>query len=78
MLYYKDNSEKEKCDVCDTSRYKDSLEKIPRKVLRYVPITDRFQRLYAHEKTAKLMHSHSEAPLSSSNKILHPCHGEAW
>jgi hypothetical protein len=43
-----------------------------------MPITDRLQRLYAHEGTAKLMRSHKETPLARSTKMLHPCHGEAW
>jgi len=47
MLYYKDNKDKDKCDICGTSRYKDGSNKVPRKVLRYLPITDRLQRLYA-------------------------------
>jgi hypothetical protein len=29
--------------------------KVPRKVLRYMPITDRLQWLYAHEATTKMM-----------------------
>ena len=78
MLYYKGNSEKDKCDICDTPRYKDGSNKIPRKVLRYLPITNRLQRLYLHEGTAKLMRSHKETCFSSSGKMLHPCHGEAW
>jgi hypothetical protein len=77
MLYYKDNKDKDKCDICGTSRYKDGSNKVPRKVLRYLPITDRLQRLYAHEGTTKLMCSHKEN-LASSTKMLHPCHGEAW
>jgi len=77
MLYYKDNKDKDKCDICGTSRYKDGSNKVPHKVLRYLPITDRLQRLYAHEGTAKLMRSHKEN-LASSTKMLHPCHGEAW
>ncbi|XP_021314043.1 uncharacterized protein LOC110434408 [Sorghum bicolor] len=78
MLYYKDNQDKDKCDICGTSRYKDGSNKVPRKVLRYLPITDRLQRLYAHEGTAKLMRSHKESHVARSTKMLHPCHGKAW
>jgi len=78
MLYYKDYKDKDKCDICSTSRYKDGSNKVPRKVLRYLPIIDRLQRLYAHEGTAKLMRSHKKTPLARSSKMLHPCHGEAW
>jgi hypothetical protein len=55
MLYYKDNKEKEKCDFCGENRYVEGRTKVARKVLRYLPITDRLQRLYLHGETTKLM-----------------------
>uniref|UniRef100_A0A0A8XRK8 Uncharacterized protein n=1 Tax=Arundo donax TaxID=35708 RepID=A0A0A8XRK8_ARUDO len=78
MLYYKENRDKEKCDFCNTPRYEDGSNKVPRKVLRYLPITDRLQRLYAHEEIAKKMRWHKEAPRSKSGKMEHPCDAEAW
>jgi hypothetical protein len=78
MLYYKYNKDKDKCDICGTSRYKDGSNKVPCKVLRYLPITDRLQRLYAHYSTTKLMRSHKESHVARSTKMLHPCHGKAW
>ena len=75
VLYYKENEHKEKCDFCDTPRYEEGNNKVPRKVLRYLPITDRLQRLYAHEDTAKAMQSYRQ---STSNRLVHPCDGEAW
>ena len=75
MLYYKGNENKEKCDVCGTSRYEEGRNRVPRKVLRYLPIKDRLQRLYAHEKTAKMMQSHKQ---SRSGMMKHPCDGKAW
>jgi len=78
MLYYKDNSEKQKCDFCDTPRSVDGSNKVPRKVLRYLPITDRLQRLYAHEQTAKMMQWHKESPCSVSGTMDHPRDAEAW
>ncbi|XP_062217722.1 uncharacterized protein LOC133917925 [Phragmites australis] len=75
ILYYKDNENKDKCDICDTSRYEEGHNRVPRKVLRYLPITDRLQRLYAHAETAKLMKSHKR---STFGKMVHPCDGEAW
>jgi hypothetical protein len=69
MLYYGDNNKsKDKCDICGTSRYQDGSNKVPRKVLCYLPITDRLQRLYAHEGTAKLMREHKEAHVARSKK----------
>lgn len=75
MLYYKENEHKDKCDFCNTPRFEDGQNKVPRKVLRYLPITDRLQRLYAHEETAKAMQSHKQ---STCGKLVHPCDGEAW
>ena len=43
--------------------------------LRYPPITDRLQSLYAHQETTTLMHSYNP---STCGKLLHPCDGEAW
>jgi hypothetical protein len=50
LLYYKGNENKEKYDVCGTSRYEEGRNRVPHKVLRYIPIKDRLQRLYAHKK----------------------------
>uniref|UniRef100_A0A453E1E7 Uncharacterized protein n=1 Tax=Aegilops tauschii subsp. strangulata TaxID=200361 RepID=A0A453E1E7_AEGTS len=76
MLYYnKDSEHKEKCDICGTSRYEEDQNKAAHKVLRYLPLKDRLQRLYAHEETAKHMQSHSR---SNSDKMVHPIGGEAW
>ena len=55
MLYYKDNKNKDKCDVCGLSRYEEGQNKVPRKVLWYLRIQDRLERLFCHENTAKLM-----------------------
>ncbi|XP_074337044.1 uncharacterized protein LOC141674221 [Apium graveolens] len=64
MLFYKENSEKTYCDICDEGRYKaqkDSMKKlIPKKILRYFPLTLRLQRLFMSEKTAKCMTWHHD------------------
>jgi len=75
MLFYGDNKNKDKCDFYNANRYEEGRNKVARKVLRYLPITDRLQRLYTHEETAKLMRLHNR---STSGKIVHPCDGEAW
>jgi len=67
MLYYEDNSVKDKCDVCGTSRYKDGSNKVPQKVLCYLPITDRLQRLNAHEGTSLLCIAYTVSRLSTNN-----------
>jgi hypothetical protein len=48
-----------------------------------MPITDRLQRLYAHEETAKMMLYHQKTPRLDDDDViddmmLHPCDGEAW
>ncbi|KAL6842985.1 hypothetical protein ACP4OV_027298 [Aristida adscensionis] len=78
MLYYKENAEKVTCDFCHISRYVDSQRKIPHKVLRYLPIIPRLQRLYAKEEIATQMRWHKESHPVDPNVMLHPCHGEAW
>jgi hypothetical protein len=49
MLYYEGNKNKDKCDVCGLSRYEEGHNNVPRKVLRYLPIKDRLERLYRSE-----------------------------
>jgi hypothetical protein len=75
MLYYKDNTDKGKCDICGENRYVEGRTNVARKVLRYLPITDRLQRLYLHRETAKLMRSYSP---TTNGTMVHPCDGEAW
>ncbi|XP_021741193.1 uncharacterized protein LOC110707492 [Chenopodium quinoa] len=56
MLFWKENSDLEKCRVCKVNRYKTSRSKVkksPRKVLYYLPIAPRLQRLYATKSTAE-------------------------
>ncbi|XP_074323805.1 uncharacterized protein LOC141660714 [Apium graveolens] len=64
MLFYNENSEKIHCDICDEDRYKmqkDYMKKlIPKKILRYFPLTLRLQRLFMSEKTAKCMIWHHD------------------
>lgn len=81
MLYYKDNENKENCTICKESRYEQSTtgnksRKIPKKVLRYLPITPRLQRLYMSQNTAKHMGYHAQP--RDNNVMIHPADGEAW
>ncbi|XP_057756486.1 uncharacterized protein LOC130975764 [Arachis stenosperma] len=94
MLFWgKDNEKKNKCVVCNASRYKveentssntevvetsqDQKKKIPAKMLRYFPLTPRLRRLYMSSKTARLMRWHSEFP-NSDGKLKHPRDSKAW
>ena len=84
IIYYKDNKHREKCPVCEQSRYKVAKRNnqltntnIPRKVLRYFPITPRLQRLYMSSKTAEHMTWHSSKH-REEGVMSHPSDGEAW
>lgn len=82
MIYYKENENKEKCPICNEPRYEETTtgntsRKVPRKVLRYLPITPRLQRLYMSQSTAKHMDYHAR-PRNNKKVMVHPSHGEAW
>ena len=84
MLYYgDDNICKEKCDVCGSDRYKQGnqlnpTKRIPRKVLRYLPITPRLLRLFLTSTTAEQMRWHKEGKREKEGVMVHPTDGEAW
>jgi len=82
MIYYKTNKDKESCSICGESRYEEPTRgkksrKVPKKVLRYLPITQRLQRLYMSQNTAKHMGYHAQ-PHNNDNVMAHPSDGEAW
>ncbi|XP_074323075.1 uncharacterized protein LOC141660019 [Apium graveolens] len=64
MLFYKEHSDKTKCDICNGDRYQKQKDpkkqKIPRKILRYFPITMRLQHLFMAETTANCMRWHHD------------------
>lgn len=54
-LFWKDNVDLENCPTCNEPRYKvndGSGKKIPHKILRYLPLIPRLQRLFLCKKTA--------------------------
>jgi len=57
MLYYKEHNHKMKCTICGHDRYKprssNSRKDVSFKVLRYLPLIPRLQRLYMSNETAK-------------------------
>jgi len=75
MLFYEHNKDKDKCDFCGSNRYVEGRIEVARKVLRYLLIIDRLQRLYLHGEIAKFMRSYSP---TTCGKMVHPCDGEAW
>ncbi|XP_074342948.1 uncharacterized protein LOC141680689 [Apium graveolens] len=81
MLIYKEHSKKTKCDIRKEDRYKvqkdPKKQKIPRKILRYFPITMRLQRLFMVEKTAKCMRWHHDR-IVVEGELSHPADGDEW
>jgi Transposase-associated domain len=80
MLYQKQHINKTECDVCHEPRYEQPVtaKSIARKVLRYLPITERLQRLYMIEASAKHMRWHGEDNREKSDMMVHPADSEAW
>ncbi|CAM8987392.1 unnamed protein product [Rhodiola kirilowii] len=79
VLYYKDFKNLEQCPMCHESQYVngDDDSKIPRKVVRYFPLTPRLQRLYMSPHIAKGMRWHGERKVKKG-LIRHPADREAW
>jgi hypothetical protein len=83
MLYYKgEELLKDKCDICGEPRYKTPPTKkgkpIARKVLRYLPITSRLQRLYMVGSSAEHMRWYKEGFRENLNLMVHSADGLAW
>lgn len=91
MLYYKEHANKRKCITCNEPRYIEGLELpenkkgTPQKVLRYLPIIPRLQRLYMSRGTATHMTYHKDGLESErcnnesrKKKLTHPAESEAW
>ena len=84
------NSEKTKCDICGTSRYKPSendsenqstephtQKKIAAKVLRHFPLKPRLQKLFMSPKIAASMRWHDEGR-TDDGCLRHPADSPAW
>lgn len=86
MLFRKEHKDKTACHICREPRYvqldsEDSETRsrpIARKVLRYLPIIPRLQRLYLAEESAKHMRYHKEGHHENPKLIIHPSDAEAW
>ncbi|XP_068338900.1 uncharacterized protein [Pyrus communis] len=85
MLYWKHNSGLDACQTCGVSRYttevdetsRSSKKRIPRKVLRYFPITPRLQRLYMSRHTSEDMCWHGLSR-PEDGFLRHPADSFAW
>ncbi|CAL2244725.1 unnamed protein product [Prunus armeniaca] len=81
MLFYKEHESLNTCPTCNESRFKMTSQnrttKIPQKVMRYLPLKPRLQRLYMWTHTATDMRWHKEKRVDD-DVMRHPADGEAW
>ncbi|XP_074298181.1 uncharacterized protein LOC141629004 [Silene latifolia] len=86
MLFWGDNSDKEECSCCHTSRWKkvvgDKGKGLAKKgeaskVMRYFPLIPRLERIYASSKTAEDMRWHHKECVKDG-KLRHPADALAW
>ncbi|CAL8999837.1 unnamed protein product, partial [Prunus brigantina] len=81
MLFYKEYETLDTCPICNESRFKmtsqNRITKIPQKVMRYLPLKPRLQRLYMSTHTATDMRWHKEKRVDD-DVMRHPADGEAW
>ncbi|CAL8153844.1 unnamed protein product [Prunus armeniaca] len=81
MLFYKEHESLDTCPICNESRFKMTSQnrttKIPQKVMRYLPLKPRLQRLYMSTHTATDMRWHQEKRVDD-DVMRHPADREAW
>lgn len=81
VLYYKENEDLLVCPTCSHPRYKarraGARKPVAYKILRYMPLIPRLQRLYASSNTSEHMCWHKENQ-RRDGRMAHPCDGEAW
>ncbi|KAI5350695.1 hypothetical protein L3X38_003586 [Prunus dulcis] len=82
VLFYKEHEKKDKCPFCNEPRYKHSerkqRKKVPQKVLRYLPLKDRLQRLFMSRHTASAMRWHKDKRIEEEGVMRHPADSIAW
>ncbi|XP_042425958.1 uncharacterized protein LOC122013798 [Zingiber officinale] len=80
-LFWKENVGFENCPICGSSRWVDKNakgKKIPKKVMRYFPLSPRLKRLYSSRHTAKDMRWHDVERPKENGVLRHPTDGSAW
>ncbi|CAL2260083.1 unnamed protein product [Prunus armeniaca] len=79
MLFYKEHESLDTCPICNESRFKmtsqNKTTKIPQKVMRYLPLKPKLQRLYMSTHTATDMRWHKEKRVDD-DVMRHPADGE--
>ncbi|CAM8960376.1 unnamed protein product [Rhodiola kirilowii] len=80
VLYYKELKNQLSCPVCGETRYTQfgSKNKVPKKTVKYFPLTPRLQRLYMSPHIASQMRWHANRNETDPKYIRHPADGESW
>ena len=79
IIYYKQYEFETECPKCHSSRYRTDqvTKKVPRKVLRYIPIIPCLQRLFRCKNIAQFMDYHAQNR-SQDDIIRMPADGSAF
>ncbi|CAL2237922.1 unnamed protein product [Prunus armeniaca] len=81
MLFYKEHESLDTCPICNESMFKMTSQnrttKIPQKVMCYLPLKPRLQRLYMSTHTVTNMRWHKEKQVDD-DVMRHPADREAW
>ena len=79
VIYYNHHEFATECPECDISRYwtDEVRKKVPHKVLHYIPIIPRLQRLFWYKNIAQFMDYNSKNR-SQDDVIQIPAHGYAF
>ncbi|CAM8997024.1 unnamed protein product [Rhodiola kirilowii] len=79
ILYYKENKDLLSCPVCGEARYAErgSKSRVPKKTVKYFPLTPRLQCLYMSPYISTQMRWHSQRCVNDLEYIRHPTDGEA-
>ena len=78
IIYYGQYASWNKCPQCEISRYQINqvTNKVPRKVLHYIPIIPRFQQLFKCQSIAHIMDYHAKN-INEDGVIWMPADGSA-
>ncbi|CAM8914149.1 unnamed protein product [Rhodiola kirilowii] len=79
ILYYNEHKDRITCPVCGEGRYREneSKSKVPKKTLKYFPLTPRLQRLYMSPDIAAHMKWHALRNVDDPEYIRHQADGES-
>ncbi|KAG8384254.1 hypothetical protein BUALT_Bualt04G0099000 [Buddleja alternifolia] len=66
-----------RCEICNSSRYKDNGKNTAAKRMRYFSLKQRLQKLFMSLKTASLMRWHADERIDNG-KFRHPTDALAW